>query len=256
MNSALPRCQGLMFICGEGLVKVGWLGVLIGVFSGWLVQKWIMTCSTCSLKNVANGLFGEASVALAIWCWSMCRPFQWSLGFSPRCLQLWWVVSRPTITAATATRRRRKRSRRRRWRRRRKETRITDRKRKRKFERRKKELLYFEWSPPWHFKTSTVHVVFVIGRELHMNVRVVVKAVRLMSISAAYHSARTVRLVAAMWTVAHPIDVNVTMVFASFLFYKFHGCGSIRRLAVIPRLPLYEPARWQVFSSSSLQRRQ
>lgn len=26
MNSALPRCQGLMFICGEGLVKVGLIG--------------------------------------------------------------------------------------------------------------------------------------------------------------------------------------------------------------------------------------
>ena len=51
--------------------------------------------------------------------------------------------------------------------------------------------------------------------------------------SAACHSAR-------MWTVAR---TDVTMVFASFLFYKFHGCGSIRRLAVIPQLPLHEPAQ-------------
>lgn len=50
------------------------------------------------------------------------------------------------------------------------------------------KLLCFEWSPPWHFKTPMVHLVFVIGRELHMNVRVVVKAVHLKCLHVRSHT--------------------------------------------------------------------
>ena len=98
---------------------------------------------------------------------------------------------------------------------------------------------------------STVHVVFVIRCELHMNVGVVIKAVDLNGLHVSSHAIPqlvVLRILQGLLQRCEPLpartDVDVGMVFPSFLFYLFHGRSSIGRQAFIMRLRLYEPAHW------------
>ena len=98
---------------------------------------------------------------------------------------------------------------------------------------------------------STVHVVFVIGCELHLNVGVVIKAVDLNGLHVSSHAIPQLvilRILQGLLQRCEPLpartDVDVVMVFPSFLFYLFHGRSSIGRQGFIMRLRLYEPAHW------------
>lgn len=55
-----------MFICGEGLVKVGLIGCFDWCFFQ-LVQKWIMTCSLKNVQTTFLGGFGGIGYLMLVY---------------------------------------------------------------------------------------------------------------------------------------------------------------------------------------------